>query len=241
MELYCVMTILDRNKRDRLEKICRSLGLTMNLSMLGRGTAPKELLTLRGLQPTEKVIMTTAADRDTLKKLVHQTKEKLYIDIPGNGIMLAVPIKSAGGAQALAYLAGENKTNQEKPAMNFEYELIYVILNEGYSDDVMNAARPAGATGGTVISAKGTGIKQAEKFQGLTLANEKEVILIVARSSAKAAIMRAIIEKAGLQTKAGAVCFSLPVSQIEGLRRLDEEPDSEPQASVTDAAAEQNV
>ena len=223
MELYYVMTVLDRNKRDKLEKIYHSLGLKMDLSMLGRGTAPKELLTMRGLKPTEKVIMMTAADRTDLKKLVHQAKEELYIDIPGNGIMLAVPIKSAGGAQALAYLAGENKVNQEKPAMNFEYELICVILNEGYSDDVMDAARPAGATGGTVISAKGTGIKQAEKFQGLTLANEKEIILIVAKSSVKADIMRAIIEKAGLQTNAGAICFSLPVSQIEGLRRLEEE------------------
>ncbi len=110
--------------------------------------------------------------------------------------------------------------------MNFEYELIYVILNEGHSDEVMDAARPAGAMGGTVISAKGTGIRQAEKFQGLTLASEKEIILIVARSTAKAAIMRAIIEKAGLHTKAGAICFSLPVSQVEGLRRLDDEPET---------------
>ncbi len=167
MELYYVITILDRNKRDRQERIYRSLGLTMSLSMLGRGTAPKELLTMRGLQPTEKVILTTAADGAALKKLVRQTKQELYIDIPGNGIMLAVPIKSAGGAQALAYLAGNKNTNQEKPAMNFDYELIYVILNEGYSDDVMDAARPAGAAGGTVIAAKGTGIKQAEKFHGL--------------------------------------------------------------------------
>ena len=171
--------------------------------------------------------MMTAVDGTALRKLVFQMRQALYIDIPGNGIMLAVPVKSAGGAQALAYLAGENTTNQEKPAMNFDYELIYVILNEGYSDDVMNAARSAGATGGTVVSAKGTGIRQAEKFQGLTLASEKEIILIVARSSAKAAIMRAVIEKAGLQTKAGAVCLSLPVSQVEGLRILDDDPDAE--------------
>ncbi len=226
MELYCAISILDRSRRDRMEKICRSLGLTMNLSMLGRGTAPKELLTMQGLSPTEKVVMMTAVDGAALKKLVFQMMQGLYIDIPGNGIMIAVPIKSAGGAQALAYLAGENKMNQEKPAMEFEYELINVILNEGYSDDVMNAARSAGATGGTVISAKGTGIRQAAQFQGLTLADEKEVILIVAKASSKAAIMRAIIEQAGLQTKAGAACFSLPVTQVEGLRRLDSGPDA---------------
>ena len=88
-----------------------------------------------------------------------------------------------------------------------------------------------------MLSAKGTAIKQAEKFQELTLANEKEVILIVARSSVKAAIMRAIIEKAGLETKAGAICFSLPVSRIEGLRRLDEEND-EPEKTEVDHTEE---
>ena len=98
-----------------------------------------------------------------------------------------------------------------------------MILNEGHSDEVMDAARPAGAAGGTVLTAKGTGVKQTEKFQGLSLASEKEVILIVAKSSRKGEIMRAIMEKAGQQTKAGAICFSLPVTEIAGLRRLDEE------------------
>ena len=98
-----------------------------------------------------------------------------------------------------------------------------MILNEGHTDEVMDAARSAGATGGTVIAAKGTGIRQAQKFMGLTLANEKEIILIVAGTADKANIMQAIMEKAGLQTKAGAICFSLPVTEIAGLRRLDEE------------------
>ena len=225
MELYYVTAILDRGKRESLEKIYRALGLGMDLSMLGRGTAPRELLSLRGLTPTEKVIMATCTDGSRLKQLFRQAKLQLYIDIPGNGIMLAVPVKSAGGTQALAYLTGGIEMNQEKPNMNFEYELIYVILNEGYSDDVMDAARPAGAAGGTVIAAKGTGLHQAEKFEGMSLASEKEIILIVAKASAKAEIMRAIIEKAGTHTKAGAVCFSLPVSRVEGLRRLEEEQD----------------
>ena len=79
-------------------------------------------------------------------------------------------------------LTNHTSANSGKPDMNFEYELVYVILNEGHSDEVMDVARPAGATGGTVLSAKGTGIRQAEKFRGLSLANRKEVILIVAKA-----------------------------------------------------------
>ncbi len=223
MELYYVITILDRNRREAQEKIYKSLGLKMSLSMLGRGTAPMELLSIRGLSPTPKVVMSTVADRETAKKLIHQTKVKLYIDIPGNGVMITVPVKSVGGAQTLSYLAGNSEVTPEKPEMKFDYELVCVILNEGHSDEVMDAARPAGATGGTVIGAKGTGIMRTEKFSGLSIASEKELVLIVAKSSAKADIMRVIIEKAGVETSAGAICFSLPISQVAGIRQLEDE------------------
>ena len=125
----------------------------------------------------------------------------------------------------------EQLTNQTaesggKPDMSFEYELIYVILNEGHSDEVMDAARPAGARGGTVIAAKGTGF-QTEKFRELSIASEKEIVLIVARAAGKAQIMKAILEKAGPQTRAGAICFSLPVSQVAGLRQTEPEEEQE--------------
>lgn len=199
-----------------------SFGLKISQTMMGRGTATQELLSMRGLNPTEKAIMATVADRETTEKLIRQTKIKLYIDIPGSGIMVAVPVKSVGGAETLAYLTDNKQPDSGKPEFSFQHELIYVILNEGHSDEVMDAARSAGATGGTVVTAKGTGVKQTEKFRRLSLTNEKEIILIVAKASVKGDIMRAIIEKAGTQTKAGAICFSLPVSHVAGLRTLEE-------------------
>ncbi|MBR4234807.1 MAG: P-II family nitrogen regulator [Clostridia bacterium] len=223
MELYVVLTILDRDKRAVQEKIYKSLGLTAALSVLGRGTATQEHLSMRGLSPTPKAVMAAVAEKDTAKKLVKQTKVELYIDIPGNGVMAAILIKSVGGTQTLEYLTGGQPVNQVKPEMKFNHELICVILNEGHSDEVMDAARSAGATGGTVISAKGSGIMQIEKFRELSLANEREVLLIVAKAALKADIMRAIAEKTGLETDAGAICFSVPVSHVAGLRRIDEE------------------
>ena len=105
--------------------------------------------------------------------------------------------------------------------MTFAHELIVAILNEGQSDFVMDAARSAGAGGGTVLHAKGTGSGRAEKFFGVTLADEKDVVYIVARSEEKAAIMKAIKENAGPGTPAGAICFSLPVSSVAGLRERE--------------------
>ena len=150
----------------------------------------------------------------------------MLIDVPGNGIMLSVPIKSVGGGRTMAYLTDKKPDGGEKTAMTFGHELIYVLLNEGCSDLVMAAARPAGARGGTVLSGKGTGARQAEKFLGISLANEKDVVMIVAPTEKKAAIMRAIIEQAGPGTPASAICFSLPVTQVAGLREFDEEDDA---------------
>ena len=77
-----------------------------------------------------------------------------------------------------------------------EYELLVVISNYGYNNLVMEAAREAGAGGGTVVHARGTGRERAEKFLGVTLAEEKEMTFIVTRTEKKNEIMKAIMEKA---------------------------------------------
>ena len=105
--------------------------------------------------------------------------------------------------------------------MNFTHELIIVVLNQGYTDEVMNAARAAGAGGGTVLHAKGTGAEYARKFLGVSLASEKECILIVSETGNRSAIMEAIAREAGPSTPAGAITFSLPVSSVAGLRSRD--------------------
>ena len=93
-----------------------------------------------------------------------------------------------------------------------KYELLVVIANHGYSDLIMDAARGAGAAGGTVIHAKGTGMEGAEKFLGISLAAEKEMIYIVVHRDKRNEIMSAIMRDAGMASKAKSICFTLPVS-----------------------------
>ena len=218
MELYYVITITDRAKASAMLDIHHELSFSMVLTNLSKGTATTENLALYGLEMTEKAIISTVADAESTKKLIKNAKRKMFIDIPGNGIMMAVPIKSVGGGKTLEYLADGQNLMGTKPDMQFEHELIIVILNEGYSDMVMDAARSAGAAGGTVLHAKGT-----EKFFGVSLAEEKDMIYIVSAAGKKSDIMRAINKNAGPETKAGAICFSLPVSEVAGLRKFDEE------------------
>ena len=102
----------------------------------------------------------------------------------------------------------------------FLYELIIAIVNRGHVDMVMDAAREAGAMGGTVLHAKGTNPEGANRFFGLSIADEKEMIMILTAANQKAPIMRAIMEKAGVQSPAHTVMFSLPVESVAGLRSV---------------------
>ena len=108
-------------------------------------------------------------------------------------------------------------------AINTDFEMIFVIANEGYSDMIMDAARKAGAMGGTVIKARGTGAEYTEKFFGFSIAKEKEIHMLVTPAQGRNHIMKSIMENAGLESKAQSMVFSLPVSNAIGLRTPDKE------------------
>jgi len=220
MELYYVIAITDRDKAERMASLFQNAGLHMVQTKLAQGTATDEHLSLYGLDETEKAIISAVSTPNETTQLLKAAKRKMFIDIPGNGIMLAIPIKAVAGGRTLAQLANAKETGGV-PSMNFEYELIVVILNENFADCVMEAARSAGAGGGTVLHAKGTAGAHAGKFYGVSIAEEKDVIYIVAHKDEKAAIMQAISTQAGPGSKANSICFSLPISSVVGLRDRD--------------------
>jgi len=98
-----------------------------------------------------------------------------------------------------------------------KYKLIVTIVNSGYSTTVMDAAREAGATGGTVIHSSGAGAHEAEKLFGIAVSPEKETILILSAESDTENIMRAIIKKAGLNTLGAGLVFSLNADNVMGV------------------------
>lgn len=102
--------------------------------------------------------------------------------------------------------------------MDEKFEMIIVIANAGFSGDVMDAAREVGATGGTVIHARGTGRKEAEETFKITVNPDKDLIIIAVNVKIKDDVLKAIYDKAGLNTEANAVAFSLPISSSVGIK-----------------------
>lgn len=215
-----VISICDPRALPTLTELCAELNLPVNVVLHAHGTAVRSMLDILGIESNEKRVVMTIANTEQTKRLVEEQKRRLFIGVPGHGIVVAVPIKSIGGGKTVAFLNGNQQPAKYTPELNYSYELIVAIANEGRTDQVMNAARAAGAAGGTVLHGKGTGSENMEKFYNVSIASEKEVILIVAKTEQKAGIMKAILEKAGPASEAGTIAFSLPTSEVAGFGLL---------------------
>ena len=155
------ITITDRSRAEQFAAWFRTHGISLVLTALGQGTATTEVLDFLGLEATEKAVLFCVSPRSP--RLVRQAARDLWLDVPGQGVLMTVPVNSIGGSTAKEYLLHEQ---EGETAMEREiaHDLIVVIANQGSTDLVMDAAREAGATGGTVIHAKGTGTDLVRKF-----------------------------------------------------------------------------
>ena len=217
-----LISVVNPGAMDRVCEIAAALDLPQTVTLLGHGTAVQSMLDLLGIESTEKRVIMTVANPEKTRKFIKEMRRQVYIGIPGHGIIMAVPIKSVGGGKTLAYLNnGEQQPARYTPELSNRYELIVIVANEGRTDQVMNAARAAGSTGGTVLHGKGTG-SQNKKFYNVSIAAEKEVILMVAQNDRKAAIMQSVLHHAGPDSEAGAILFSLPVSEVAGFGLMED-------------------
>ncbi len=98
-----------------------------------------------------------------------------------------------------------------------EFSLIMTIVNRGFADQVIDAARSAGAHGGTVFYARGTGIHEVEKFFAISIQPEKEVVLNLVKHEDTQTIMHSIVAAAGLKTEGKGLSFALPITNVVGI------------------------
>ena len=214
-----MMTITSRDMLPKFLEAFDKNDLPIGFVSLGYGTAKDDILDMLGLVRSEKAVGMTVVTGESWKESKQYLRKKMYIDVPDTGISFIIPMSSIGGKRELAFLtAGQNYRKGEESVMkDTTMELLVVVSNQGHNDLVMDAARGAGAYGGTVIHARGTGMNQAELFFGVSLASEKDLTFIVTKKNQRNAIMSAIMKEAGMDTPAQSIVFSLPVTDAVGL------------------------
>lgn len=211
-------------------------GQHLILSTLGKGTADSKLFDYLGLETGDKLLQMLPVSETVGRELLREFRRTVHYEKRGSGIAFLVPVSSVGGKTILDYMMGgqgmgtmaaEQKNKNEKAASeknksksaqrSFRFDLLIAVCNQGFTEEVMQAARKAGAGGGTVVHAKGTANEYTQKFFGITLSEEKELILILTRSTDRERIMEAIKAEAGVSSDAHTILFSLPVENVAGI------------------------
>ena len=176
MSYKLLISIVPHNMGELITNATKEAGAGGGTILMGRGTAANSIIQLLGLGDTSKDIAYVVVDDSILEKTLLSLKEATSSKKSHFGVMFTVNVSE--------FIRSGNQ-NQEKPegennmAQNESYKLINVIVNKGYAEDAMAAARKAGAGGGTIIGARGTAKEGDAKFFGAEIVPEKDMLLIL--------------------------------------------------------------
>jgi hypothetical protein len=223
-----LVVITDRGESRRLEDILREKRAHFYYMLNAVGTASSEILRTFGLSGSEKTVCICMAPAVKARRIMTSAADRLEFTRPGNGIAFYLPISglSAVVTNALGRELEQLKERvdawmekeQETAGEEARFELVLAIINQGFSDVLMAAARTAGARGGTIVHARRSGAEETKKFLGISLQEEKELVAIITARTHKKELMTALSQVCGANTDAQGVMLSLPVEGCEGIR-----------------------
>jgi len=202
-------------------------GIPVQLHIVAQGTASGEIADMLGVGSTEKAVIMTILPKAEADNTLVLLRDSLYLGTPNSGLAFTIPINgsSAGIVQMLGTALGDNsslnngQTTGDGNVMENKNTVIMAFVNQGYSEEVMAAAKPAGARGGTVFHSRRVGGEESQQLWGITIQEEREVVMILASAEEKVSIMEAITEHCGINSDANGFVISMPVDSVVGINK----------------------
>jgi nitrogen regulatory protein PII len=205
--------ILDFGKGSKLFKLSNEVGAVGSTIFLGRGTVKNELLNILGILDTRKEIFLTIIDEELEHIYYDRVVKKFNLHRPNHGIAFSIPIKYCSKIDNSKVIT----TPREEGVKDLDYEAIFVVVDKGVMDDVLEAAESAGSTGGTIIHGRGSGTKEKETLFNIQIEPEKEIILILSKVDKTESIVNAIKERLNLDKPGAGIIFVMDVTKTVGL------------------------
>lgn len=214
--IMVLLSIVERDKGQKLIKTLKSLNIRLNFQTVGFGTAPTEMMDIFGLGTNDKDIVISLSSESNVKDMMANFGSTFASHSKYGGIMIILKI-SAASRILTEILNFNNNKNIEKGNGTMKNEhhnnLIIISVNEGYSDDVMQVARKAGATGGTVIKGRLADIEQFAEFSDAEADSERELLCILAPLKTGEQIMTEVNKQFGLNSAANGILFAVPTEK----------------------------
>lgn len=236
-----LFSIVERGKGKDIVKLYNSADVRFHYQTIGHGTATSEIMDILGLDSRDKDIVISFGAESLVNHLVYRMSDELRGAVDTKGILFDLPLtamsnmivavlniplqreKKISGPSLTdtllekAFMDGETEEpGKEEAVMSSEnnHSLILISVNQGYSENVLDTARAFGARGGTILRGRWSGGKALEKYQGISIQTEKELIIIIVPNEIRNQIMDAVNEQHGIRTEAQAVVCSMKVDHF---------------------------
>lgn len=245
-QVRALMSIVDYSLGNQVIDYYKDKNTTFSFTTHGYGTATSDILNYIGLAETKKSVTLTVLEKSNAEYALWELGKLLNLNKVGKGIAFTIPVSSMNKffVNMMEEYNDINITDKEKEKLRmtlksgkgdgkiklaaqggdeynmnteYPYELIFTIVSRDYLDAAKEAAKRAGARGGTSIHALGLGSADAFKFLGITINPEKEIMLNVVKKEEKTKVMSEIVEEVGISTAGQGICFALPVDYALGL------------------------
>lgn len=225
-----LLTITREDDQRKLEELFDSINATVCFQFRGKGTAPTEMMDIFGIGGTTRLLTGAILPKSQVRTVFDMLYKQLHFRHKGGGIAITIPVNALQnhilqvlGDEERAWMEveaakkGTPKGDEEEMGEKTEYTVIWVSVESGYSDDVVDAARNAGAKGGTVMKGRRRNSKSVSRHFGIKVQEEQDFVMIVVPKERKTEIMTAIASVCGLGTDAHGVLLALPVEDVMGL------------------------
>ena len=208
---------------DKAADMFLKIDLPIQYRLHAEGTASSEIMDTLGLGSVDKCILISTVPKTVGSAMLGLLHSELRLDAVNSGIAFTIPLTGVSNLmlRMMNHTAEKNEFlgngKGENTMTDSNYTLIAAIVDRGFSGEVMDAARATGAGGGTVVHSRAIESGEATGFWGLSVQEEKEIVLILADHEKKTAIMRAVGEKCGMHSEAKGLVLSLPIDSVMGI------------------------
>lgn len=206
---YAYIMIVPRGKASKMGQTAFEQGINNSTIITGRGVIKDGLLNLLGFYDNQKEIIIMLADENIGRHATDKITKKYRLDKPHNGIMFNVKLKEAYGVEGIDLPKIEEENENMK--------VIFTVVDRGLSSQVVECANKAGATGGTILNGRGSGIENAPKLFNIEIEPEKEIILTIVSSIQKDKVVNAIKEEMRIDEPNKGIIFVVDLAETYGL------------------------
>ncbi len=219
-EQICI--IVNFGLGSKVLRAARNYGISGGTVLLGKGTVHSRILDFLGIYDIRKEIILLVADKKTAQQALEKLDQEFKFEKPHHGIAFTMSVRSLIGKRTYkdsCNLADSSNLAEERGADDTMYHAIYVIVDRGKAEYVIDAATRAGSKGGTIINARGAGVHETGKLFSMDIEPEKEIVLILAEKEHTEPIVASIREELKLDEPGKGILFIQDVNKTYGLYR----------------------